>query len=315
MDTYRRLTELPEVAASALTIGNFDGLHRGHQAVIDRLVNFARSREIPSAVITFDPHPGNVLTSPGRPVKQMIVTLERKLDLLDRCGVDLALVLHFDLEFSQVSAADFLSRVIVAHFKPRRIIVGYDHHFGNRRRGDAKFLSRSSGKYGYKVEVIAGVTAGNRAVSSTAIRELLLAGKCAEAEQLLGWTYEIVGQVVRGEGRGAGIGFPTANLLPDEQAQLVPRDGVYVVSVLIDQDTIFGMGNIGKQPTFNGAERSIEAHLFSPLVTELYDRRIAIRFHHRLRDEKRFQDARELKKQLQQDQKDSLEWIAEYQGG
>ncbi len=315
METYRRLTELPEISASALTIGNFDGLHRGHQAVIDRLVNFARSRDIPSAVLTFDPHPGNVLTLPGRPIKQMIITMERKLELLDRCGVDLALVMLFDLEFSQVSAADFLSRVIVAHFKPRRIIVGYDHHFGNRRQGDAGFLDSNSGKYGYKVEVIAGVTAGNRAVSSTAIRELLLAGKCVEAEQLLGWTYEITGRVVRGEGRGAEIGFPTANLLPDESGQLVPRDGVYVVSVRIDQDTVFGMGNIGIRPTFNGEERSIEAHLFSPPVTELYDRRIAIRFHHRLRDEKRFQDVRELKKQLQQDQMDSLNWIAEYQGG
>ncbi|MEE9465212.1 MAG: riboflavin biosynthesis protein RibF, partial [Candidatus Neomarinimicrobiota bacterium] len=236
----------------------------------------------------------------------------RKLDLLDRCGVDLALVLHFDLEFSQVSAAEFLSQVIVAHFKPRRIIVGYDHHFGNRRRGNARFLNRSSGKYGYEVEVVAGVTAGERAVSSTAIRELLLAGKCAEAEQLLGWTYEITGRVVRGEGRGAEIGFPTANLLPDEPAQLVPRDGVYVVSVLIDQDMVFGMGNIGIRPTFNGEGRSIETHLFSPPVTELYDRRIAMGFHHRLRDEMRFHDAQELKKQLQQDQKDSLKWIAEY---
>ncbi len=315
MDTYRNLNELPEIQAAALTIGNFDGLHRGHQEVVDRLVEYARSQSIPSAVITFDPHPGSILTTYSEPANQLIITLERKLDRLAQCGVDMALVLNFDLEFSQVTAEDFLSQVIAARFKPLRIIIGYDHHFGHRRQGDAEFLRRRAEKYGYSVEVIEGVTVGDRMVSSSAIRQLLLQGRCEEAEQLLGWTYEITGRIVPGVGRGSELKYPTANLEPDEPVQLLPRDGVYVVSAEIDRTTAFGMGNIGTRPTFGEQKRTIEAHFFEPPRPDLYKRRITLRFHHRLRDEQRFQNALDLKKQLQLDEKASLSWITDNHGG
>ncbi len=315
MDTYRNLTELPEIQAAALTIGNFDGLHRGHQVVIDRLVEYARSQSIPSAVITFDPHPGSILATYGEPANRPIISLDRKLDMLGQRGVDMALVLDFDLEFSRVTAEDFLSRVIAAHFKPLRIIIGYDHHFGYGRQGDAEFLRRRAEEFGYSVEVIEGVTVAGRMVSSSAIRQLLLEGRCEEAEQLLGWIYEITGRIVRGVGRGARLQYPTANLEPDEPPQLLPRDGVYVVSAEIDRSTAFGMGNIGTRPTFGEQKRTIEAHFFEPPRPDLYNHRIALRFHHRLRDEQRFENALDLKKQLQQDEKASLNWITDNHGG
>ncbi len=315
MDTYRHLNELPEIKATALTIGNFDGLHRGHQVVIDRLVEYARSQSIPSVVITFDPHPGSILATYSEPSSRLIITLDRKLDRLAHCGVDMALVLNFDLEFSQVTAEDFLARVITAHFNPRRIIIGYDHHFGNRRQGDAEFLHSRAEQYGYSVAVIEGVTVDGRMVSSSAIRRLLLDGQCDKAEQLLGWTYEITGRIVRGVGRGAELKYPTANLEPDEPLQLLPRDGVYVVSSEIDQATVFGMGNIGLRPTFDEQKHTIEAHFFNPPRPDLYNRRITLRFHHRLRDEQRFQNALDLTEQLQQDEKASLSWITDNHGG
>lgn len=315
MDTYRNLTELPKVQGAALTIGNFDGMHRGHQAVIGRLVEYARSQSIPSAVITFDPHPGSVLATYSAPAYQLIITLDRKLNMLAQCGVDMVLVLKFDRAFSQVPAEDFLSQVIWAHFKPLRFIIGYDHHFGHRRQGDADFLHSRAEEYGFSVEVVEGVTVDGRTVSSSAIRQLLLEGRCDEAEQLLGWTYEITGLIVRGAGRGAELQYPTANLEPDEPLQLLPRDGVYVVSAEIDRTVAFGMGNIGVRPTFGEQKHTIEAHFFDSPRPDLYNRRITLRFHHRLRDEQRFESALELKKQLQQDEKVSLNWITDNHGG
>jgi riboflavin kinase/FMN adenylyltransferase len=159
------------------------------------------------------------------------------------------------------------------------------------------------------------VTVDGRMVSSSAIRRLLLDGQCDKAEQLLGWTYEITGRIVRGVGRGAELKYPTANLEPDEPLQLLPRDGVYVVSAEIDQATVFGMGNIGLRPTFDEQKHTIEAHFFDPPRPDLYNRRITLRFHHRLRDEQRFQNALDLKKQLQHDEKASLSWITDNHGG
>ncbi len=315
MDTYHRLEALPPVADSALALGTFDGLHRGHQAVIDRLVARAVYSNIPAAVLTFDPHPQNILVSPGTPKKELIITLEKKLSLLEKAGVNLALVLKFDRDFSCMTAHDFLTKIVVERFHPSHIVVGYDHHFGYQRRGDARFLQAHAARFGYQAEVVEVVTSSGSTISSSHIRQALREGCCEEAEELLGQPYEIPGKITAGIRRGQELDYPTANLIPDEPAQLIPKRGVYIISADIRQQMTFGMCNVGCRPTFNGKALTIEAHFFDPPVENLYHLRLAFRFHHRLRDEQKFRSREELRTRLDHDKQISLEWIAEYQRG
>lgn len=315
MDTYRRLADLPRIVESVLTIGTFDGLHKGHQAVIRRLVTQAHEQGLPAVVITFDPHPQHILAPPGTPKKELIVTLDKKLSLLDRQSVDLVLVLPFDRALSQVTAHNFLKDIVIQPFHPTRLVIGYDHHFGHERQGDAEFLTRQASQFQYAVDVVAGVRSSGLTVNSSNIRRLLHEGRCQLAEDLLGWPYEMPGRIVPGDDRGQALGYPTANLLPDEAAQLIPKQGVYVVSSDIDHKMTYGMCNIGIRPTFDGRSMTIETHYFDPPETNLYDRHLTLRFHHWLRDEHKFQDTGELKKQLDRDKQTALDWITEYHGG
>lgn len=315
MDTYYHLSDLPPVPESVLTVGTFDGLHKGHLAVIDHLVERARNRAVPAVVLTFDPHPQHILAPPGTPKLELIATLGKKLALLERAGVDLTLVLKFDLEFSCVTADEFLEKIVVERFHPSHIIVGYDHHFGNKRQGDARFLREHAHAYGYEVDVVEAVDASGLTISSAYIRRLLHEGRCEEAEQLLGWPYEIPGKIAPGTGRGRELNYPTANLTPDEPAQLIPKAGVYIISADIHRQAIFGMCNVGFRPTFDGKALNIEAHFFDLPEKNLYDRSLAFRFHRRLRDEHKFSSAVELRAQLDHDKQTTLEWITEYQGG
>ncbi|UCH63168.1 MAG: bifunctional riboflavin kinase/FAD synthetase [Fidelibacterota bacterium] len=315
MDTYRRLDDLPPIADSVLTVGTFDGLHRGHLAVISRLVEKSRSKAVPTVVITFDPHPQHILASPGTPKLELIATLNRKLILLEKAGVDLTLVLRFDTEFSRITAVEFLEKIIVDHFHPSHIIVGYDHHFGNQRQGNAQFLREHARVYGYEADIVQAVDDSDTIVSSANIRQLLREGHCTEAEQLLGWPYEIPGKIMPGTGRGRMLDYPTANLTPEESTQLIPKAGVYIVSADVHGQTIFGMCNVGYRPTFNGKALSVEAHFFDLPENNLYNQTLAFRFHHRLRDEQKFSNAAELRNQLDRDRHNSMEWINQHQGG
>ncbi|UCD37637.1 MAG: bifunctional riboflavin kinase/FAD synthetase, partial [Fidelibacterota bacterium] len=313
MDTFYRLRDLPPLANTALTVGTFDGLHRGHLAVIQRLMNFTADKSTPSVVLTFDPHPQHVLAPPEAPKKELIITLEKKLSILEAAGVDLTMLLTFDKELSRISANEFLEKVIVEHFQPKQIVVGYDHHFGYKRQGNAQFLTEHAPRYGYSVEVVEAVNSTDSTISSSQIRQLLKNGQCEEAEYILGRPYEIPGKVIPGTGRGGELEYPTANLAPDEPAQLIPKGGVYIISATIDSRETFGMCNVGFRPTFNGKTMTIEAHFFNPVRSELYNARLAFRFHHRLRSEHKFSTTEELRAQLERDKESSLKWIAKYQ--
>ena len=315
MDTYCRLEDLPPLSASVLTIGTFDGFHRGHLAVIGRLRERARERNVPAVVLTFDPHPQHILASPGTPKKELIITLDRKLSLLEKAGVDLTMLLKFDHDFSRLPADHFLEDIVVEYFHPSDIVIGYDHHFGHERKGDARFLQEHAAHFEFDVDVVEVVTSSGSSLSSSDIRQLLRAGRCEEAEQLLGRPYEIPGRITPGVGRGQQLDYPTANLTPDEPDQLIPKGGVYIVSAEIHQQTTFGMCNICFRPTFNGKVMIIEAHFFDPPARKLYDLPLAFRFHHRIRDEHKFDSSEELRAQLEHDKQTSLEWIAIYQGG
>lgn len=314
MDTFHSLTDLPDIAASALTLGTFDGLHRGHQAVIDRLLLHARENAVPAVVLTFDPHPQHVIAPPGVAKKELIITLENKLALLEAAGVDLTVVLEFSHELSRISALDFLDRA-VQHFHPVQIVIGYDHHFGNKREGDATFLQQHANTYGYGVDLLDVVNSSDAAISSSQIRQLLKEGDCEQAEKLLGRPYEIAGVVTRGVGRGRELQYPTANLKPKEPLQLIPKTGVYVVSAVHQGQTLFGMCNVGYRPTFNGNTLVIEAHFFDFSDDDLCDAQLTFRFHHRIRDEQRFDTSDELRSRLDHDKQISIEWIERHLRG
>lgn len=315
MDTYRSINDVPEIDGSILTVGTFDGLHRGHLAVIQRVVEYAGQKDIPSVVLTFHPHPQHILAGPGQSKKEVIVTLEKKLELMENAGVDVAVVFNFDTSFSRVTATEFLQDVIVGRFHPKDIVVGYDHHFGFERQGNASFLRDQSSVFGYAVDVVDEVNASDSTISSSRIRQLLKNGQCEAGARLLGRPYEIPGTVVKGIQRGKQLAYPTANLKPDEQYQLIPKHGVYVVSAVIDNQEYFGMCNVGFRPTFDEKTLTIEAHFFNLQKDDLYHRKIALKYHHWVRDERKFEDAVELRTQIDNDKKIAQKWINEYQGG
>ncbi len=315
MEVYRSVDQLSPIADSALTIGNFDGLHVGHQAVIRRTVQNARKRSKPAIVITFDPHPSYVINPPAVSGKEMIVTLDRKLALMEQYGVDLVLVLNFTEELRQLAARDFLESVVLRNFHPGHIIIGYDHHFGRDRLGDGAFLTELSSRFNYGVDIIEGIALNGAAVSSSNIRELLHSGRCHEANQQLGWPYEIGGTVVTGADRGKQLGYPTANLAPAEPRQLVPKFGVYLVSSQIEGKRVFGICNVGIRPTFNEMQQTIEVHFLEFPDTDLYNRKIQLQFHHRMRDERKFNSEQELIARIEQDKSEAVSWISKYMEG
>ena len=317
MDTYRSLTDTPRLDASVLTIGTFDGLHLGHQAVISHLVDTARQRHVPSVVVTFEPHPRYILGGRGNdPLPGLLLDLPTKLALLEGMAVDVALVLEFDLPFSRIPADIFLETYLVDRFHPVSIVVGYDNRFGHNREGGAEFLRRHRDRFGYSVVELTAVNSQSAdPLSSSRVRTLLQAGLCAEAEAILGRPYGLTARVVKGDSRGRELGFPTANLEPVEATQLLPAQGVYIVALEGEDWTSVGMANIGTRPTFGSGELRLEAHLFEPPDGELYGQQVRIRFHSRLRDEQKFEDAQALREQLQTDRKETLQWMKQYREG
>ncbi len=315
METYRSIASLPIFENTVLTIGNYDGLHLGHQAVIERLVDVAKGSGRKSVVVTFFPHPRYVLGPVDDAKPGLIASIEKKFQLMEGWGVDVAFVVPFDRALSQVSAEEFLAEVLIKNFNPSSIIIGHDHHFGHNRQGDSLFLENQKTKFGYDLEVIHAINSKAGVISSSRIRAIIGDGDCERANRLLGWVFEIWGTIIEGEKRGRTLGFPTANVMPLEENQLIPKVGVYVVSTELSGRTVYGMCNVGYRPTFNETELIIEANFFDPPITDLYDRRIALKFHHRLRAEKGFDGVKELKAQLQKDKRESLEWIAIYERG
>jgi riboflavin kinase/FMN adenylyltransferase len=279
------------------------------------MVERAKKQNLASVVLAFHPHPQHIRAAPGTPKRELIITLEKKLELIDNAGIDIAMVFNFDHDFSRITAHDFLHDIIIGHFHPSEIVVGYDHHFGNDHHGNAAFLRNQSSEYGYSVDVVEEVIASDSTISSSQIRQLLKDGHCETGARLLGRPYEITGTVVEGIQRGKRLDYPTANLKPDEPHQLIPKHGVYIVSSTIDNQEYFGMCNVGIRPTFEEESLTIEAHFFDLDVDNLYHRKLALSFYHWIRDERKFGDASELRSQIDRDKETAQKWIKEYQGG
>ncbi len=280
---------------SVVTVGNFDGVHRGHRVLLERTVEAARVRGLSAVALTFDPHPAAVLAPDRRP--RLIAPLDRRLERMGDTGLDGVVVQPFDVAFSRLTAAEFVDRVLGDALAARCVVVGPGFRYGAGRAGTAQTLGSGTEKTHVEVVHVDPVVEAGSPISSSRIRELLELGRVEDARLLLGHPPELVGTVVRGAGRGRELGIPTANLAP--ATELVPADGVYTGSVDLPEGTFRAVVNIGVRPTFE-AGRSAEAHLLD-FDGSLYGRRLVVRLDRRLRDERRFPSVDALLHQIADD--------------
>jgi riboflavin kinase / FMN adenylyltransferase len=309
MRIHTDLSGFHDVRRPVLTTGTFDGVHTGHQVILRRLKEVAAKENGETVLFTFYPHPRMVLQPQDNDLK-LLSTQKEKEALLAQAGLDHLIVMPFSRTFSRMHAPDYVRDVLVDTLRVRAVVVGYDHRFGRNREGDLPLLKRSGGAFGFLVEEIPAQEVDHVKVSSTKIREALLAGEVDRADELLGYAYPLSGVVVKGEQRGRELGYPTANIAVNDPFKLVPGNGVYVVTVTLNDGEYKGMMNIGVRPTIPGAsgERSIEAHLFG-LDREIYGEQITVHLHHRLRDEIRFPGLDALIAAMDRDRSDTLVWF------
>ena len=280
-----------------LTIGNFDGVHKGHLALFDKVKKLAHDIQGQSVVMTFEPHPIKVVKPGNGP--PLITPVEQKLKLIADAGIDVILCLPFNKEFAGISANDFVNELLVKKIGVKEIVVGYDYNFGAGRQGNIDLLRKMGDELGFRVHVVEPIHLNSTLVSSTSIRNLVKEGNLAEAKRLLGRDYQITGIVKTGMGRGGKIlGFPTANLTPVDE--LIPRKGVYAVKAYINEKEYDGVCNIGNNPTFGGTVLSIETHVLD-FSGNIVGEKFTIKFILRLRDEVTFRSKDELAEQIERD--------------
>lgn len=289
-----------------VTMGIFDGVHRGHRALIDTVVRRASSSGGESAAITFDPHPRLVLDSRNTNLA-FLNSMDEKIQLLEKAGIDNLIIIEFTPAFSKMRACYFVSEVLGRKIGTRRLVLGHDHHFGYKAEGNAATISDCAAKMGFSVEQIPGLRSKEGPVSSSLIREALLAGNLDNANKWLGYCYSMKGEVVRGKKIGRKLGFPTANINPGYRYKLIPANGVYAVEVFVTGERHTGMLSIGTNPTVNTdlSERSVEVHIFD-YEQDIYGQEIAVTFRYRLRDEVRFDSATDLAVQMRNDREVAL---------
>jgi len=282
-----------------VTIGTFDGVHLGHQKILSALLDISKKKSSDPVAITFSVHPKKVI-DPGSDIK-ILTSTEEKIKAIYNFGVQNIIILNFTREMASMQALDFFNEILLKKIDVSEIVFGYDHAFGHNREGNIDFISTLSKSAGIGIIRVGEKDFGTSPVSSTWIRREIEAGNIALANSLLGREYEITGRVSRGAGRGKILGFPTANIIPDHPDKVIPGDGVYAVKVKIDDDTVKqGMLNIGKNPTFSGMERVLEAHIFN-FNEDIYDNTITVRFHEKIRDEIKFKSPEDLVKQIEMD--------------
>ena len=292
---------------TVLTIGTFDGVHLGHQKIVERVVTTARQEGLLATVFTFFPHPRMVVQH-DKGLK-LIHTLEEKKQLLQQLGVDLLVVQPFNEAFAQLTAEEFVSTILVEHLNVKKVIIGYDHRFGRNRTANIDDMRLFGEKYGFAVEEISVQEVDEVSVSSTKIREALNKGDVTTAEHYLGTPYSLTGTVVHGLKLGRTLGYPTANIQVTEDYKLIPKDGVYAVYSYIGSRKVYGMMSIGKNPTIEGKGASIEVYFFD-FNGNLYDQKLTIEFVQYLREEQKFATIDLLKKQLQDDETAARKAIA-----
>ncbi len=302
MKIHHQSLSFPRPKQPVVTTGTFDGVHLGHKTIIDRLIESAKQMNGESVVITFDPHPRQVLYPNDQSLK-LLQSINDKASRLEALGIDHLLVLKFDKSFSELSSEDFIRNILVDAVGTKKLVVGYDHHFGKNREGSFESLRKQGLIHGFSVEEIPAHDIDQVAVSSTAIRKALSLGEIKTANNYLGYQYALTGEVIQGNQMGRQLGFPTANLRISHALKLIPASGVYAVTVQVQGRTMHGMLNIGYRPTLtNDNELTCEVHILD-FSSDIYGETLQVQFVARIRDEKRFSSKDELVNQLQEDQK------------
>jgi riboflavin kinase/FMN adenylyltransferase len=296
-------------SSDLVTIGIFDGVHRGHRFLLDTLVGKARETGGDAVVITFDPHPRIVLDNNPASIS-FLSTGDEKISLLNQTGIDHLIILEFTPELSRTRACDFVNEVLVKKIGTRHLIVGHDHRFGFGGEGNADTIKDCAVESGIEVVQLSGLIAGDTPISSSLIRNALMSGKPEMANDFLGYTYSVKGRVVEGKKLGRNLGFPTANIEPDEIHKLLPSNGVYAVEVKIDRSIYGGMMNIGTNPTVSDERsRSVEVNIFN-FNMDIYGKTIEVFFRYRLRDEIKFSTLADLTSQMEVDKKNVMDLLS-----
>lgn len=311
MEIFRALDRILPTKSSVLTMGSFDGLHRGHQQIIRQVVTQGKVLELPSVVLTFDPHPRHVLDK-SSPKLPLLISIDKKLRLLEDLGVDVVAVIPFTDEFSLWSPDRFMKELIIEKFNPNHVIIGYDHHFGLNREGSPDYLSQFCRESGIKLDIVAPVSDQGIHISSSHIRTLIQDGFVRRASFELGWIYGFQARVVHGAGRGRTMNYPTANFVPLEKNQLLPKSGTYLTRGRVHGHLLYGMCNLGVRPTFEEGEYVMEVHFFDNDIDGLYDQIINIEFLERIRAEKKFPSRKALIEQLNTDRENCLKLLEKY---
>jgi riboflavin kinase/FMN adenylyltransferase len=300
MKIYEGLNEFLPVTNPVVTSGTFDGVHLGHQKILQRIREIARSIGGETVMITFWPHPRLVLY-PQEHKLRLLSTFEEKAKLLRQFGIDHLVTIPFTKEFSQLSSREFIDQVLVEKIQTRKLVIGYDHRFGKNREGSFEYLKQNSAEFGFELEEISRQDVDEIGVSSTKIRKALESGDIETANSYLGRPYELNGLVIKGQQIGRSIGFPTANIHIPNDYKLIPKDGVYAVETSVNGSIYKSMLNIGNRPTVDGNKKTVEAHLFD-FQGDLYDKQLTIYLKAYLREEQKFENLEALKEQLLKDQ-------------
>lgn len=309
LKTHFSVCKFTSLKKTIITIGTFDGVHLGHQSILDKLKKATHQGFYESIVLTFFPHPRMVLNQ-DTSIK-LLNTIDEKTKLLANFGIDTLIIHPFDETFSKLTAEDFVKTILVEKLNIHKIIIGYDHRFGVNRSADINDLINFGVKYNFEVEQISAKEIDDISISSTKIRNAILDGNILLAKKYLGYDYFFSGTIIEGKKIGRTIGFPTANIALSENYKLIPKNGVYIVSGVIEDRLLYGMMNIGNNPTTGNNEQTIEVHFFN-IDEDLYGKNVVISILDYIRNEKKFNSLDDLKLQLVKDQEYSLEFIKNY---
>ena len=309
MKIFHSINDFSSTKKTILTLGTFDGVHIGHKKILKKITQNTENQKYESLVLTFFPHPRMVLQEHSD--IKLLNTIDEKIDLLEKIGIENLVIHPFDEAFSRLTAEEFVSDILVDRFHIQKIIIGHDHRFGRNRTANIDDLIAYGKEYGFEVEQISVQEINDISVSSTKIRSALLEGDMALANDYLGYDYFLTGSIVKGKQLGRTIGFPTANLKTEENYKLIPQNGVYIVKSIIDGITVFGMMNIGFNPTVDGQKQTIEIHYFD-FNADLYNQKISVSILQRISSEQKFESVEHLKEQLEKDKKKSLSYLNKF---
>jgi len=307
MSVYFDIADFKSISHAVLTIGTFDGVHLGHRKIISRMVDLAKKSGGETVLLTFFPHPRTIIHPQDISLKS-INSLDEKIKLLTQLGISHVIVTPFSRDFSNLSPQQYIKEILVDRIGAKHLVIGYDHRFGKNRLGGLHDLKQYATAYAFELEEISEQEIHAITISSTKIREALLKGDIAFANELLGYTFFVTGRVIKGDKIGRTIGYPTANIYIQESDKLIPADGVYAVSVTLDNQSFKGMAYIGNRPTINGMTRNVEVNIFD-FTLEIYGQMLQMNFEAFIREDVKFNNLDELKNQLSIDKQTTLHYF------